>query len=539
MPVINIELADLDRLLVAPLTADEFLATVSQLGADPDGIDDGVAAVEFFPDRPDLCSTEGVARALRAFTGQLPGLPRYDVAEATTHITVAPAVLDVRPVVRGALVHGVQLDDAAIRSLMELQEKLHLTVGRRRRKVSIGLHDLASLKPPFAYGTCTPEAPAFVPLGCESAMTPAQVLSEHPKGVDYAHLLEGCDRYPLITDARGAVASLPPIINGVATTVNEATTDLLIDVTGHDVAAVEACLNIVATALVERGGRLTALEVRYPNRTVVTPDLAPRRHAIEHHRLVTLLGSDPGAAALAKAFARCALASKLRAGTWEVKVPAYRADLLHPVDLVEEAAIGLGFDRLPARSPQAVTFGRALPSRRREARAREALLGLGFQEVVTLTLGGSRAHHALTGRAADGVTRVANPVGEEYDLLRPALLPGLLGLLRTNRHHELPQRVFEVGWVVRHHRNRQALAWVELASRAPFARARSLAESVARRLGVTGDGDPAPDDDPLFIAGRCARVVAGGAELVYGEIHPHVLTGFELGHPALGGELRW
>lgn len=537
MPVINIELADLDRLLVASLTADEFLATVSQLGADPDGIDDGVAAVEFFPDRPDLCSTEGVARALRAFTGQRPGLPRYDVAEAATHMTVAPAVLDVRPVMRGALVHGVQLDDAAIRSLMELQEKLHLTVGRRRRKVSIGLHDLAPLEPPFTYGTCTPEEPAFIPLGCESAMTPAQVLAEHPKGVDYAHLLEGHHRYPLITDAKGTVASLPPIINGVATTVNDATTDLLIDVTGHDAGAVEACLNIVATALVERGGRLTELEVRYPDRTMVTPDLAPRRHAIAHDRLVALLGDDPGAAALAKAFARCALASELRDGTWEVEVPAYRADLLHPVDLVEEAAIGLGFDWLPARSPQAVTFGRALASRRREARAREALLGFGFQEVVTLTLGGSRTHHALTGRAAEGVTCVANPVGEEYDLLRPALLPGLLGLLRTNRHHELPQRVFEVGWIVSDHHNRQALAWVELAGRAPFARARSLAESVARRLGVAGD--PAPDDDPLFIAGRCARVVVGDAELVYGEIHPRVLTGFELGHPALGGELRW
>ena len=134
MPVINIELNDLNRMLKEPLNSEEFSKIIPQIGADPDEINENDAIIEFFPDRPDLLSTEGVARAVRAFTEQQLGLIDYKTNAPTTHMVVSPDVLNVRPHVLGGIVRGIKLDDTAIKCLMELQEKLHVTLGRRRKK---------------------------------------------------------------------------------------------------------------------------------------------------------------------------------------------------------------------------------------------------------------------------------------------------------------------------------------------------------------------------------------------------------------------
>ena len=145
MPVITIDLTDLNRLLPQPLSPAELREAIPLLGADLDEISNDKAVIEFFPDRPDLLSTEGIARALRAFTGQAPGLARCSVAKPRTWLSVEPSITDIRPWFLGGIVRGVSLDDVALRSLMELQEKLHVTTGRRRRKASIGIHDLKPL----------------------------------------------------------------------------------------------------------------------------------------------------------------------------------------------------------------------------------------------------------------------------------------------------------------------------------------------------------------------------------------------------------
>ena len=130
MPVINIELEDLNRMLKSPISSDEFSKIIPEIGADPDEIGKNEAVVEFFPDRPDLLSTEGVARALRAFTEQELGLVEYKTNPATTHMVVSPEVIKIRPFVLAGIVRNVKFDDTAIKCMMELQEKLHVTLGR-------------------------------------------------------------------------------------------------------------------------------------------------------------------------------------------------------------------------------------------------------------------------------------------------------------------------------------------------------------------------------------------------------------------------
>ena len=537
MPVINIDFEDLNRMLKESLQSDDFAEIIPRIGADPDEINDKDAIVEFFPDRPDLLSTEGVARSIRAFTEQELGLVEYKTKKPSTSIVVSPNVLDIRPHVLGGIVRGIKLDDTAIKSLMELQEKLHVTLGRKRSKVSIGIHDLGKLVPPFNYTTCSPHEPAFVPLQKDYEMTPEEILKEHPKGIEYAPLLEEFKEYPLITDSKEEVASMPPIINGALTTITEETTEVLIDVTGLDFGAVESCLNIVAAALVERGGEIEQIEVKYPSEKIIVPNMEPIVHKIENEYLINLLGYDPENFALFKAFRKSGMEPDLKDGIWHVKVPAYRADILHPVDLVEEIAIGIGYDNIPEQLPKKARFGSALSSRKREADCRETMLGLGFQEVVTLTLTSTNSLHEKTGRESEDEATVSNPVTEDYHVLRSSILPNLIELLKNNRHRELPQKIFEVGEVVKEHSNRTSLSWLELASKATFSGARATAEIISERLKL--DGEIVDEEEPIFIPGRYVQVKSENFTLRYGEIHPSTLEQFEIGYPAIGGEIVW
>ena len=537
MPVINIVLEDLNRMLKDNLSSADFANIIPKIGADPDEITDSEAIVEFFPDRPDLLSTEGVARALRAFTEQRLGLIEYEVKSPTTQMFVSSEVLKIRPSISAGIVRGVSLDDIAIKSLMELQEKLHVTLGRKRKKVSIGIHDLSKLEGPFSYDICSPHEPAFVPLQKDYEMTPQEILEEHPKGIEYAHLLSEFNKYPIIKDSNDEVASLPPIINGALTTITEDTTDVLIDVTGLDDNAVESCLNIVAAALVEREGAIEQIEIKFPSENKVAPSMAPTAHEIENDYLIKLLGFDPGQFVIFKAFRKCGMEPELKGDCWSVKVPAYRADILHPIDLLEEVSIGIGYDEFPEFLPKETLFGKSLESRKREENCREIMLGIGFQEVVTLTLTSKKMLNEYTQRESENETEVANPVTEDYHLLRSSILPNLLELLKNNKHRELPQRVFEIGQIVKMHTNLQSLAWMQIASKNTFSQARTISDSIALRLRISGETKEC--DDPIFIPGRSIETSNGSILLKYGEIHPFTLEKFELGYPVIGGEIHW
>ena len=537
MPVINIVLEDLNRMLKDKLSSEDFANIIPKIGADPDEINDSEAIVEFFPDRPDLLSTEGVARALRAFTEQKLGLVEYEVTAPTTHMFVSSDVLQVRPCVSGGIVRGITLDDVSIKCLMELQEKLHVTLGRKRKKVSIGIHDLSKLQGPFNYDVCSPHEPAFVPLQKDYEMTPQEILEEHPKGIEYAHLLSEFNKYPIIKDSNDEVASLPPIINGALTTITEDTTDVLIDVTGLEMNAVDACLNIVAAALVERGGEIEQIEIKYPSENKIVPSMKPRIHEISNDYLINLLGFDPGQFVIFKAFRKCGMEPELKKDTWMVKVPAYRADILHPIDLLEEVSIGIGYDEFPESLPKETLFGEALQSRKLEYMCKETMLGLGFQEVVTLTLTSKKILHEYTQRENENETEVANPVTEDYHLLRSSILPNLLELLKNNKHRELPQKVFEIGQIVKLHSNTQSLAWLQIASKNTFSQSKTIAENISTRLNISGESNES--EDPLFIPGRSVEINNGKVILKYGEIHPFTLEKFELGYPVIGGEIHW
>jgi phenylalanyl-tRNA synthetase beta chain len=544
MPVIRLYYDDLEALTGVSIA--RIKEQMPLLCADVERVELDYMDVEFFPNRPDLFSVEGVARTLRQFLNLEPGLASYPVGKSGIELRVDESVLNVRPYIVSGVVRNLQLDSRGIESLMLLQEQLHRGLGRNRRNVSIGVHDLAKVKPPFRYLAVDPGF-SFVPLDYDEEMTMAEILERHPKGIGYRYILEGKDKYPLILDSEGNVLSFPPIINGELTRVTESTTELFLDVTGLN-EHVSMALNIIAAALAERGGELQTVVVRYPDGggvvnelELVTPNLEPTTMDISVHEANALIGLELDAEECATCCARMGLGAAVKsADTIEVKIPAYRYDILHPWDIIEDIAIGYGYDQLMPELPETAVIGEAHPIERKEAAIRSIMIGLGYFEVFTFTLTSERKQFEWMRRLArePEKVRVASPISTEHTMLRCSILPNLLEILAINKHRDLPQRIFEVGPVVQNFREGYMLAAVSTHATANFAEVKSLTDAVLKELGLADVEIVNSNDRAFFEYGRRADIVKDGEYIgVFGELHPEVITNFGLDHPVVGFEL--
>ncbi|MGC9435027.1 MAG: phenylalanine--tRNA ligase subunit beta [Methanomicrobiales archaeon] len=531
MPVITLPAAYLERLVGAD--REEIFSRLPMMGADIERMDEEYADVEFFPDRPDLFSPEGVARALSGFLGRETGLASFDVAPSGITFSVDPALAGIRPYLGSAVIRNVSLDDDAIDSLMDLQEALHWAVGRGRGKVAIGVHDLDTVTPPFGYVAAPPER-SFVPLDFDRPMSMEEILAEHPKGRDYAHLVEGFSRYPLIVDARDRVLSFPPIINGELTRVTGATQNILLDTTGTDLRAVLTAVTIICTSLAETGACVESVEVDGG----VVPDLSPAVRVVDAGDCSRLLGLDIGAAEMVPLLERMRFGARsLGDSAVQVEVPCYRTDILHDWDIFEDVAIALGYDRIAPSLPATFTVGRPHPVLEAAGAVRGVMVGLGYLEMMPFTLTSERTLFSRMRRPRDPeALRVTRPISEEQAVIRNTLLPLLMEELQINKKRELPQRLFATGDAVRGTATIQTLAAVSTHPGADFTEAYACMDAICRELGL--DYEAAASRDPAFIEGRRGEVRAGNVAVgVFGEIHPEVLTAFDLEHPVAALEI--
>lgn len=535
MPVVKLDWDELEELTGGKRA--EIEDRLPMMGADvertrPDGID-----VEFFPDRPDLFSIEGVARALRNFLCHGDEFPEYQVAPASLELEVEPSVSHVRPFAVAAVVRNVELGESGVTSMMALQENLHNGPGRGRKRVAIGLHDLSAVEGDLVYGTADPSEVSLVPLERDDEMTLRQVAKDHPKG-EYADIVKEHDEWPIIRDDAGII-SFPPVINAERTRVTSDTTDLLVECTGTDEEALDDVLAIVVSALVERGGTVEAVRLT-GTAAGKTPDMEPETWTLDPKYVRKLLGLHISDSSVSNSLDRmCISASKVN-GTFIVKVPPYRADIMHPRDLVEDVAIGFGYDEVEPEFPDTPGIGRVHPVEQLGAELREVMTGLGFLEVMTLTLGNEqRDYRDLRRKVARNRATLENPISQDHTMVRTDLLASLLDILTHNRHRDLPQHVFEYGEVVRDADSKYRLAALSIHDDADFTEARSLLDAVLRECALEPSSfEVQESEDPAFFDGRRADVYRADEKVgVFGEIHPEVLETFGLLHPVVALEM--
>lgn len=539
MPIITFNYQDFLQLLGHKLEKNTFLNEIPLLGSEIERIEGDEVSIEVFPNRPDLTSVEGLARAARAFFGFEPGLKKYSINKSEVVTTVHSSVSQVRPFIVTALIEDITMSDELIASLMDLQEKLHFGLGRNRRKVAIGVHDFDQVKPPFTYKAVDPTSVRFIPLADTREMDLGEILRKHPKGIDYAHLLQGKEKYPLLVDSQENVLSFPPIINGVLTEVTPFTRNIFIDVTGTDRVAIQTALTIVSLALVERGGKLYSTTIKEGKKEFLLPDLTPSKKTLSLTYVRTILGMNFSTKDVEKSLHRMGYETKpVDKEHIKVSIPAWRADILHEIDLVEDVAIGYGFDKFPVDSPKAMTYGKPLKRSMLYENARTSMIGLGFNEVTTLSLSNEKDEFIKLGMKKTKVVEIKNPIGEDYTCLRTHLLPSLLRIGRENKHHPLPQQIFEVGYVANSEaKNEMHVAALTIDAKANFTACKSLVEAFARDMGMKIRFER--ETHPAFIQGRCASILHENEKIgVFGELHPVTITAFELEHPATAFEIN-
>jgi len=406
MPVVDVDPDELRTLVDTDRSDEELRADLFALGLEFEGTtEEGDFQLEFAPDRLDRLSVEGIARSLRYQYGTDRGVyvPGANDAEWTIVVDGPPAE---RPYVTGAIVRGLDLDDRALDSLIQLQEKLHATMGRQRAKGAIGVHDLTMLKGAAAtggaeksirYTSVDPDEEPFVPLESDEGMTPREVTERHHMGREYADLVADMDEYPAIYDDVG-LFSFPPVINGRRTEVTTDSRDLLIELTGTDQWTIDHMCTIVCYALAARGGRLERVEVAYADetpgeyagQTLERPDLGTKTKTVTHDRVESILGVDLESETVADCLERAGLSVSDEIagqpagqdGTYEVEIPPYRVDVLHPMDVVDDIGRAYGFNELEPRYPDVSTVGGRHEDTRLEDAARDTLTGMGFEGLL-------------------------------------------------------------------------------------------------------------------------------------------------------------
>lgn len=469
MPVVELDYGRLRRLVAAGAgggggpaargpTKRALSDALPYLGLDIEGEGESSVRVEYSPNRPDYSTDWGVAAGLRGLLGLGEG-GREEEGSAPARagpprlsLRADPSVAAVRPFITMAAARGGSLDGSSLAQLIAMQEDLHGGIGRRRRKASIGLHDMAPVRFPLSYTTAERGGHRFVPLGSKKEMSASEVISGTAVGAEYGGLLPGRGRVPVLLDANGATLSLPPVINGAATALSESTTDILVEVTGTDRTACEDALSVAAYTLRLAGFALE--RVRVSGSGCRTPRLGPRRMSVDARLVSRSLGVEMATGEVAAALRRAGMRAEPlgRSPLVSCSVPRHRFDILGPMDLVEETLLGYGVRRIEPALPASPSVGSIHPGAAAARAVRLAMVGLGYTEALSPSLSDPALLRGRVGRGEGGdnmppPASVLDSKSAGHTALRDSLLPGLLEALSRNVHEPYPQRLFEVGTV--------------------------------------------------------------------------------------------
>jgi len=553
LPTIELKLDRLEKLVGRKLNIKELEYDLQWISLDLDDIneEEQKVKVEYSPNRPDFSSPEGIARALQGYYEIEVGLPSYNISPGNISLIVDPSVKKVRPYIVCGVIRDIDLDEEEVATLMNIQEHLHWAVGRDRKKVAIGVHDLDKVIPPYKYTAIKPDSISFTPLhGDGYPMNLEEILLLHEKGIEYAHILEGKEVYPIILDSKNKVLSFPPIINGELTTVTDDTKNLFLDLTGTDFKAVNLALNILSTTLSDMGAKIESVKVNYEGeREILTPNLEPTKWEVNIDYINNVIGLNLSISEMIKCFKKIRMNAEKskKSGFLDILVPAYRGDLKHPVDFTEECAIGYGYFNLPL-TIHLGGIGQYHPIQDYSNRIRKIMIGAGYLEVLNFILASSEKQFNYMKQKANmkEIVEIANPVSKEYNTTRTKLLPKLMDTLLLNRSEEKPIRIFEVGDVLLIDKKEETgtkreihLSAVSYHENADYTELKSTLDFIMTSLGCYVDYEVRPGKNSSYIEGRYGEIYLNNRIIgEIGELHPEVLLNFKLEFPVGAVELN-
>lgn len=538
MPVVTLYFDRIGKILGRKISREKILSNLPFLGLDIEEETQDHVNVEYSPNRPDFSTDYGIVAGLQGLLEIKLGMPKLKIKKGKDVIKADPSVRKVRSFITAIEARNGTLDDETIRQMITMQEDLHNGIGRKRKKTSIGIHDLDKIRFPLIYNT-VPKTHRFIPLGSQHEMTISEILEKTETGITYKHLLEGHQKVPVIIDSTRSMISFPPIINSRLTEVTPRSKNLLVEVTATDKNAAEDTLAVVAYILQSAGFDLHSVRISGANNT--TPSLAAREMLLDPALVSETLGLDVAQSVIIQSLRKSRLDAKTKGKKILCIVPRYRTDIFGPIDLVEEIALGYGIQNLAPMMPLSSSAGQKNKITVLLEAVRSTMVGLGYSEVMNFGLVGKHTEYDLVNRDASKMVSVADSKSQEHQILRDMLIPGLIDVLSRNIHEAYPQKIFEIGTIFNGDNpiNEEIhLGCLSAHNEASFTEIKSILQSVFKS-GFNITGVTKTYEDPLFSQGRAASVFVNNKKIgLIGEILPNIIDNFKLRTPVAGFEIK-
>lgn len=495
--------------------------------------------------RPDLWSLEGIARELRARIGKEKGLPKFKVKKGKVKLIIEKGVKKSRPLMVAAVVRGVKVSEDFLVQMVQLQEKVGLTYGRRRKETGIGLYDFDKLKPPIYYKGYKKREVKFAPLDFENEMFLDDILELHPKGKEYGHLISAYEYYPIVIDSAGVVASMPPIINSNYTgKVTEKTRNLFIEITGWNEEYVNVALNVIVAALAERGGKVEQVQVVDGRKKFWTPEFKEKEIAVEEELFRRISGEKWSRKEIVKLLEMARYKVQGKGKKLLCSYPAYRQDILHPVDVVEDAIISFGYNKFVPEEVKMPVRGCEREETVLQEKVRDVCVGMGLQEVMNFTLSSKEKQEGKMLLKGEGFVELANPMSAEWAIFRKSLVPEVLAFFGRNKNAEYPQKIFEVGKTLELDKRKETNVrepvkiCIALSGRGfGFNEMKRYLDALCENMGWKHA--VRKKECVSFKKGFCAEVKIGNKKGIIGEVSVEVLKNFGLEMPVSVIELEF
>ncbi len=520
---------------------------ITDMGTPVEYINDEEIAIEVFPNRPDLLSLQNFARAINQYKGK-EGIAEFKLhkPEKNYEVVIEKSVKKVRPHTVCCIVKGMKFDDEKIKEVIDIQEKLHNSIGRKRKKLAIGIYPLEEIKLPITFKAEDPTKFKFKPLEFPRSITGRQILGQHPAGREYGDLLKGESVFPIFVDANKEILSMPPIINSDKTgRISESTKDVFIECSGHNLHYLKKTMAIIVSAFYEMGGKVYAMNVKdKTDGNMVSPDMAPQMMEFKIDDINKTLGTEFSEKQIKSKLEKMGIGFDKKKAKSYALIPAYRTDILHPIDLSEEVAIAHGYDNFEPVIPEISTIAEEDPRARQKRIMSEVLAGLGLLETSSFHLQTKKNIKKIHFEYNDFIELEDSKT--ERDVLRIDMLTNLMQILSENSDAAYPQKIFEIGRVFAKDTEglsetgiaeSEKLACVLTDESITFTEAKQILDYLFKMIDVKYEIENT-EEHPGFVKGRCGKIIVDSQPIGYiGEIAPRVLKNWKLKFPAVAFEL--
>ena len=537
MPVIELSFSRLQK-LIGKVSKKQISDSLPFLGLDIESEDKDLVRIEYSPNRPDYSTDYGVALGLQGLLGIKTGSVKLTIKKSKNYsISVKPTVSKIRPFVTGIIAKNGKIDDKTIKQLMTMQEDLHFGIGRKRKKSSIGIHDLDKISFPLIYTTTTKNH-KFIPLNSEKELSISEIIADTETGKDYGHLLGQSSQVPIILDTNQKTVSFPPIINAAITTVTTKTKNLFVEVTGINKDDAEDMLSVVATILQSAGFSLEHIQISGAKNS--SPKLKEKTMIVNPSLINQTLGLNLNTSKIIASLKKSRLNAISKGKNIVCTIPAYRFDIFGPMDLVEEVALGYGIQNFEPTMSPSQTIGHTNPISLQLKSLNQIIIGLGFLEALNSSLSSKRVLYDMTNRDSKKIISVLDSKSQEHTILRDSILPGLIENLSRNIHESYPQKMFETGSVFNLHdpiSEKINLAVISAHKDANFTEIKSVLQT-ALKIGFGIQIQTKTTVNSSFEDGHCANIIFNGNVIgIIGEIDSKIIENYKIRVPVVGFEI--